>query len=57
LSKIAPETGIRDYDLVYYDASDLSYEAEGLAIQAGKRHFADIAVEVEIRNQARPFVV
>ena len=53
VSKFPPETGIRDYDLVYYDASDPSYEAEDLAIQAGKRHFADIAVEVEIRNQAR----
>ncbi|EXJ66461.1 uncharacterized protein A1O5_10613 [Cladophialophora psammophila CBS 110553] len=53
VSKLPCETGIRDYDLVYYDASDLSYEAEDLFIQAGKRHFDDMSVEVEIRNQAR----
>ncbi|KIX92735.1 uncharacterized protein Z520_11587 [Fonsecaea multimorphosa CBS 102226] len=53
VSKLPPETGIRDYDLVYYDDSDLSYEAEDLVIQAGKRQFGDVPVEVEIRNQAR----
>ncbi|KIW84885.1 hypothetical protein Z517_00273 [Fonsecaea pedrosoi CBS 271.37] len=53
VSKLPPETGILDYDLVYYENSDLSYEAEDLAIQVGKRHFADVPVEVEIRNQAR----
>jgi hypothetical protein len=53
VSSLPPETGIHDYDLVYYDASDLSYEAEDIVIQAGKRLFADISVEVEIRNQAR----
>lgn len=53
VSSLPPETGIHDYDLVYYDASDLSYEAEDVVIQAGKRLFADIPVEVEIRNQAR----
>ncbi|OAL38883.1 hypothetical protein AYO20_01634 [Fonsecaea nubica] len=53
VSKLPPETGILDYDLVYYENSDLSYEAEDLAIQAGKRYFADVPVEVEIRNQAR----
>lgn len=53
VSCLAPETGIRDYDLVYYDDSDLSYEAEDEVIQRGKQAFADISVEVEIRNQAR----
>lgn len=53
VSGFPPEMGIRDYDLVYYDASDLSYEAEDSVIQAGKQLFADIPVEVEIRNQAR----
>ncbi|KAF2481262.1 hypothetical protein BDY17DRAFT_325967 [Neohortaea acidophila] len=53
VSRLPPQTGIRDYDLVYYDDSNLSYEAEDSAIQAGKRLFADIDVEVEIRNQAR----
>ncbi|KAF5002394.1 hypothetical protein FGRMN_406 [Fusarium graminum] len=48
-----PEQGINDYDLIYFDGSDLSYEAEDAIIQAGRKIFADIPVEVEIRNQAR----
>ncbi|KAM0347641.1 hypothetical protein ACHAPU_004654 [Fusarium lateritium] len=48
-----PERGINDYDLIYFDGSDLSYEAEDAVIQAGRKIFADIPVEVEIRNQAR----
>lgn len=48
-----PENGIRDYDLVYYDASDTSYEAEDIFIQKGKKLFEDIAIPVEIRNEAR----
>ncbi|KIW04716.1 uncharacterized protein PV09_04449 [Verruconis gallopava] len=53
MSSLPPETGIRDYDLVYHDGTDLSYEAEDAVIQAGKELFADVPVEVEIRNQAR----
>ncbi|EKJ68322.1 hypothetical protein HYE68_007059 [Fusarium pseudograminearum] len=48
-----PEQGIDDYDLIYFDASDLSWEAEDVVIQKGKELFKDIPVEVEIRNQAR----
>ncbi|KAI8713642.1 hypothetical protein NCS52_01309100 [Fusarium sp. LHS14.1] len=48
-----PENGIDDYDLIYFDASDLSWEAENTIIKAGEKLFADIPVEVEIRNQAR----
>ncbi|CZS77283.1 unnamed protein product [Fusarium graminearum] len=48
-----PEQGIDDYDLIYFDASDLSWEAEDAVIQKGKELFKDIPVEVEIRNQAR----
>ena len=48
-----PETGILDYDLVYYDASDLSWEAEDRVIQASKKLFHGIVAEVEVRNQAR----
>ncbi|KFA60445.1 hypothetical protein S40285_08293 [Stachybotrys chlorohalonatus IBT 40285] len=53
ISGLDPDTGIHDYDLVYHDASDLSYEAEDRVIQRGKELFADVPVEVEIRNQAR----
>lgn len=48
-----PENGIKDYDLVYYDAEDTSYEAEDIFIQKGKEIFSDVPVLVEIRNQAR----
>lgn len=48
-----PENGIKDYDLVYYDANSISYEAEDAFIQRGKEIFKDIPVLVEIRNQAR----
>ncbi len=48
-----PENGIKDYDLVYYDANNTFYEAEDAFIQRGKEIFKDIPVLVEIRNQAR----
>ena len=43
---------IRDYDIFYYD-SDTRYEAEDAVIRRGAALFADLDVEVEIRNQAR----
>ena len=45
--------GIRDYDLFYFDSADLSWAAEDTVIQAGRATFADIAADVEIRNEAR----
>ena len=45
--------GILDHDLFYFDASDLSWEAEDRIIQAGHAAFADIPAKVEIRNEAR----
>lgn len=53
VSSCPPDTGIRDYDLVYFDDSDLSYEAEDKVIQRGHIIFSNVATEVEIRNQAR----
>ena len=44
--------GIRDYDLFYYDP-DTSWDAENDVICDAKRTFADLPVEVQIRNQAR----
>lgn len=43
--------GIKDYDLVYYDSSDLSDEKEEFYIQKGKKLFGDILVQ--IKNEAR----
>jgi hypothetical protein len=48
-----PEAGILDYDLAYFDASDLSWDGEDAAIQAGQRAFAGLPAPVQIRNQAR----
>ena len=45
--------GILDYDLFYFDAADLSWEAEDAVIQAGHATFAGVPAEVEIRNEAR----
>lgn len=49
----APTHGIKDYDLFYFDDSDLSWEAEDSVIRAAENVFAGVAAEVEVRNQAR----
>ena len=49
-----PDYGIRDYDLGYFDSSDLSYEAEDLVIRRVAAAFESPLREmVEVRNQAR----
>ncbi len=53
LSEREPAAGIKDYDLVYFDDSDLSWEAEDRAIRRCAAAFDDLGVEVEVRNQAR----
>jgi hypothetical protein len=45
--------GIKDYDLIYHDPADLSWEAEDIVIRAGAELFGDLPVPVEIRNEAR----
>lgn len=47
------EAGILDYDLVYFDDSDLSWDAEDEVIQSGTTLFAGLPAPVQIRNQAR----
>jgi hypothetical protein len=42
-----PADGIKDYDLFYFDAADLSWEAEDLVIQSAKKTFAELPAEVE----------
>lgn len=50
----APEYGIKDYDLAYFDASDLSYDAEDRVIRRVAAAFgAPLREQVEVRNQAR----
>jgi hypothetical protein len=48
----APDADIADYDLFYFDP-DTAWEAEDRVIAECSELFADIAVCVEIRNQAR----
>lgn len=45
--------GIKDYDIFYHDAADLSYEAEDAVIRRVAAATADLGVAVEVRNQAR----
>ena len=44
---------ILDYDVFYFDANDLSWQAEDEVIQRAAILFADLPVKVEVRNQAR----
>lgn len=44
---------INDYDVFYFENSDLSYEAEDDVIKAAHELFADLPIKVEVRNQAR----
>ncbi|MFE9426786.1 nucleotidyltransferase family protein [Kitasatospora sp. NPDC006697] len=48
-----PTHGIKDYDVFYFDATDLSWEAEDAVIRAAAEAFADLPVHVEVRNEAR----
>jgi hypothetical protein len=48
-----PCDGIRDYDLLYFDATDLSWPAEDDAIRRAAALFADLDVPIEVRNEAR----
>jgi hypothetical protein len=46
--------GVRDYDLAYFDASDISYEAEDIHIKRAAALFPPrLSPLVEVRNQAR----
>lgn len=49
----APEAGIKDYDLFYFDASDLSAEAEGRVQQRVEALLGHLGVALEAKNQAR----
>jgi uncharacterized protein len=48
-----PDAGILDYDLAYFDDSDLSWDAEDAVIRAGDEIFAGLPAPVQVRNQAR----
>ena len=48
-----PSAGIRDYDLFYFNADDLSWEAEDEVIRRAEALFGDLDAVVEVRNEAR----
>src|SRR5436190_14926468 len=53
----AADYGVRDYDLGYFDASDISYEAEDAVIRRVAAAFdEELRGVVEVRNQARVHV-
>ena len=52
-----PDYGIKDYDLAYFDASDISYDAEDAVIRRAAAAFEPPLRDlVEVRNQARVHV-
>ena len=57
LTKRAPDYWVRDYDLGYFDASDISYEAEDAVIRRVAGAFDEpLRSAVQVRNQARVHV-
>ncbi len=49
----ATSAGIKDYDLFYFDASDLSEQAEARVDAQVQACFGDLGITVEPKNQAR----
>lgn len=50
---LRPESGIKDYDIFYFDSSDLSESAEAEAQALAESVLNDLGVTVEVANQAR----
>ena len=50
------KTGIKDFDVIYFDDSDLSYEAEDKQISLVDEKFRGISIPIELRNQARTHI-
>ncbi len=48
-----PEANIRDIDLVYFDADDLSAEAEAANEARIRDLFADLGIAMDVKNEAR----
>lgn len=50
---LPPGHGIKDYDVFYFDDTDLSWEAEDRTIKQAGALFADLERRIELRNEAR----
>ncbi len=48
-----PLNGMKDCDLVYYDSSNISSEAQDVFIERAKKIFSHLPLPVEIVNEAR----
>lgn len=48
-----PTSGIKDYDLVYFDPSDLSAEAEKRINEEVTAHLSFINAKIDVKNEAR----
>jgi hypothetical protein len=53
MSGNAPDWGIKDYDIFYFDDRDLSWEAEDEVVHRVAEATADLPITIEVRNQAR----
>lgn len=53
LSGRDPMAEINDLDLVYFDGTDLSEEAEDLVIQRVRRELGHLPVKIDVKNQGR----
>ena len=47
------EQNISDYDLVYFDSSDISYETEDAYVKLAQSIFSDLSIQIDLKNQAR----
>ena len=50
---VEPEASIKDYDIFYFDEDDLSKETEEQNQQRVNAKFAELDINVEVKNQAR----
>lgn len=48
-----PGAGVRDYDIFYFDAGDLSEAAETAINLRAQQAFGSLGVQLELKNQAR----
>lgn len=49
----APDWGVKDHDIFYFDDDDLSWDAEDRVIRCVRDAIADLPIRVDIKNQAR----
>jgi hypothetical protein len=48
-----PSSNIKDYDLVYFDASNFSLQAEDSMVKSVQMEVKDLGVVVQVKNEAR----